>query len=76
VFVPFYPLHGDGPPGLAEIAERYDASLSQSKLAWLLHRSPAVAPIPGTLSIEHARENLAALDIELAVEDFETLSAG
>jgi len=73
VFVPFYPLQGD-PPGLAEIAARYDASPSQIKLAWLLRRSPVVAPIPGTLSLEHLRENLAALDLELAPEDVEALS--
>ena len=75
VFVPFYPLGGGEPPALAEIAERYDASLGQIRLAWLLHRSPAVVPIPGTLSIEHLKENLAALEIELSGEDFETLSA-
>jgi aryl-alcohol dehydrogenase-like predicted oxidoreductase len=74
--VPFYPLHGDGPPALTEIAARFDATLSQIRLAWLLHRSPLIAPIPGTLSIEHLRENLAALDIELTAEDFEWLRAG
>lgn len=47
-FVPFYPLHGPG--------------TSREKLAWLLQRAPNVLPIPGTLSIEHLRENLAALD--------------
>jgi len=46
-FVPYYPLGGDGG--------------TQEKLAWLLQRSPVVLPIPGTLSIEHLRENLAAL---------------
>jgi aryl-alcohol dehydrogenase-like predicted oxidoreductase len=45
VFVAYYPLHADGPPG--------------DQLAWLLDRSPVVAPIPGTLSLEHLRENLA-----------------
>jgi len=49
-FVPYYPLHGDGDPG--------------AQLAWLLRRSPVVLPIPGTLSIEHLRENLAALEVE------------
>ncbi len=49
-FVPFYPLSGDG--GLT----------NTEKLAWLLQRSPVVLPIPGTLSIEHLRENLQALD--------------
>jgi aryl-alcohol dehydrogenase-like predicted oxidoreductase len=45
VFVAYYPLHGDGPP--------------EDRLAWLLDRSPVVAPIPGTLSLEHLRANLA-----------------
>jgi pyridoxine 4-dehydrogenase len=45
-FVPYYPLRGDGDAG--------------AQLAWLLQRSPVVLPIPGTLSIEHLRENLAA----------------
>jgi len=46
-FVPFFPLRGDGD--------------TATKLKWLLQRSPVVLPIPGTLSIEHVRENLAAL---------------
>jgi aryl-alcohol dehydrogenase-like predicted oxidoreductase len=75
VFVPFFPLRGDDLPALASIAERHSASLSQIKLAWLLRRSPAMLPIPGTLSLQHLKENLAALEIELSVEDFETLSA-
>jgi pyridoxine 4-dehydrogenase len=48
-FVPFYPLEGDG-------------LTNTEKLAWLLARSPVVLPIPGTLSIEHLRENLRALE--------------
>ena len=43
------------------------------KLAWLLHRSPAVLPIPGTLSLDHLRENLAALELELSAEEIEAL---
>ncbi len=73
VFVPFYPLKGDMPE-LARVAERLGATPNQVKLAWLLRRSPAMAPIPGTLSIEHARENLAALELELSDEDFGLLS--
>ena len=46
-FVPYYPLRGDGD--------------NADKLAWLLRRSPVVLPIPGTLSLEHLRENLAVL---------------
>jgi pyridoxine 4-dehydrogenase len=75
VFVPFYPLRGGGRRALAQIAERHGATHSQIKLAWLLHRSPAVAPIPGTLDLDHLGENLAALDIELSDEDLEALSA-
>jgi pyridoxine 4-dehydrogenase len=75
LFVPYFPLHGDG-PAVREIAERHGATANQVTLAWLLRRSPAILPIPGTLSIDHLRENLGALDIELSDEDFEALSAG
>jgi aryl-alcohol dehydrogenase-like predicted oxidoreductase len=62
-FVPFFPLRGDGGPGLAAEARRLGVSESAVKLAWLLQRSPVVLPIPGTLSVEHLRENLAALEL-------------
>jgi aryl-alcohol dehydrogenase-like predicted oxidoreductase len=75
VFVPFFPLHGDNPPALAEIAERHGASSNQIKLAWHLKRSPVVVPIPGTLSLEHLKENLGALDIELSDDEFRSLSS-
>ncbi|MET0686346.1 MAG: aldo/keto reductase [Solirubrobacteraceae bacterium] len=64
-FVPYYPLRGDGGPGVRAAAERLGVTENQVKLAWLLRRSPAVLPIPGTLSIGHLRENLAALDLDL-----------
>jgi pyridoxine 4-dehydrogenase len=74
VFVPFFPLRGDGGgPELAEIAERHGATPAQITLAWLLRRSPAMLPIPGTLSLEHLKENLAALEIELDDDEFEAL---
>ncbi len=72
VFVPFYPLAGDA-AAVRGVAERYGASPQQIMLAWLLKRSPAILPIPGTLSIEHLKANLAALEIELADSDFEIL---
>jgi aryl-alcohol dehydrogenase-like predicted oxidoreductase len=72
VFVPFYPLHGA--KAGRRVARRYGATPEQVALAWLLKRSPSVAPIPGTLSIEHLRENLAAFDLELSDEDFAALS--
>ncbi|MDX6607046.1 MAG: pyridoxine 4-dehydrogenase [Solirubrobacterales bacterium] len=73
VFVPYFPLRGDGGPALKEIAARHDATPSQITLAWLLRRSPAMLPIPGTLSLEHLREDLAALEIELTDAEFEAL---
>jgi pyridoxine 4-dehydrogenase len=73
VFVPYFPLHGDGGRPLAEIAARHGATQAQIALAWLLKRSPTTLPIPGTLSLGHLRENLAALRIELSDEEFEAL---
>ena len=73
VFVPFFPLRGDGGRTLAEIAERHQATPTQITLAWLLRRSPVMLPIPGTLSIEHLEQNLAALEIELSDAEFDAL---
>jgi pyridoxine 4-dehydrogenase len=73
VFVPYYPLKGGGPPALEQVAKRHDASPEQIALAWLLRRSPVMLPIPGTLSIEHLREDLAALEILLTDDEFEAL---
>jgi pyridoxine 4-dehydrogenase len=73
VFVPYFPLRADGGRAAAEIAERHGATAAQVTLAWLLRRSPATLPIPGTLSLEHLRENLAATEIELTDEEFEAL---
>jgi pyridoxine 4-dehydrogenase len=73
VFVPYYPLHSDRSRGLAETAARHRATEQQIALAWLLRRSPAIFPIPGTLSIEHLRENVAALEIELTDDEYASL---
>jgi pyridoxine 4-dehydrogenase len=64
-FVAYYPLRGDGGQAVAAAARRLSVSESTVKLAWLLQRSQVILPIPGTLSIDHLRENLAALDLEL-----------
>jgi aryl-alcohol dehydrogenase-like predicted oxidoreductase len=80
-FIPFYPLAkgrlagGPGSP-LDRIAQRLQATPSQIALAWLLHRSPAMLPIPGTSSIAHLEENLEAVSIPLSAEDLRTLAAG
>jgi aryl-alcohol dehydrogenase-like predicted oxidoreductase len=73
VFVPFFPLRDLGSGPLAEIAALHGATPAQIALAWLLGRSPAMLPIPGTLSLEHLKENLAALQIELTDAEFEAL---
>jgi pyridoxine 4-dehydrogenase len=79
-FIPFYPLAkgriaaGPGSP-LDRIARRLHATPNQIALAWLLHRSPAMLPIPGTSSIAHLEENLAATSIMLNAEDVRSLAA-
>jgi pyridoxine 4-dehydrogenase len=71
-FIPWFPLavgrlaEPGGP--LDRIASECDATPAQIALAWLLARSPVMLPIPGTSSIEHFEENLAAADIELSAE--------
>jgi aryl-alcohol dehydrogenase-like predicted oxidoreductase len=74
VFIPFFPLHIPGSRPLAEIAERHNATPAQIALAWLLKRSPAMLPIPGTLSLEHLKQNLTALEIGLTDDEFEALA--
>ena len=73
VFVPFFPLRGGGDAALTTIARRHRATSRQVVLAWLLRRSPAMLPIPGTLSLEHLKENLAAEKIQLTDAEFESL---
>lgn len=74
LFVPYFPLGGNGGSALREIAQAHRASPSQITLAWLLKRSPTMLPIPGTLSPEHLRHNLAALDIELTEQEYQALA--
>ena len=73
VFVPFFPLHVRGSRLLTEIAEHHNATPAQIALAWLLKRSPTMLPIPGTLSLEHLKQNLAALEIGLTDDEFGAL---
>ena len=75
-FIPWFPL-GAGKvagDGLNQMAQAHLASPTQVALAWLLRRSPIMLPIPGTSSIEHLEENLAAVSLRLAEEDYEKLS--
>lgn len=54
---------------VAVIAAKHNATPAQINLAWLLHRSPWILPIPGTSSLQHFEENLKAVDIKLSEED-------
>jgi len=77
-FIPWFPLAAgplaapDGP--LQRIAAEHHATPSQLALAWLLKRSPVMLPIPGTSKVAHLEENVAAAQIELSDDEFETLS--
>ncbi len=77
-FLPWYPLatgklaRPGGP--LDGIAARHGATPSQVALAWLLAKSPVVLPIPGTSSIEHLEENVAAASLILSKDEMEALS--
>jgi len=77
-FIPFRPLGGVDRPMheqlLDSIAKKYNITPQQLGLAWLLQRSPAILPIPGTLSIAHLEANLAAAYVKLGAEDFRALN--
>ncbi|NEA33553.1 aldo/keto reductase [Streptomyces sp. SID13031] len=78
-FIPWFPLatgelaRPGGP--LDAIAKQHEASPSQLALAWLLKRSPVVLPIPGTSSVAHLEDNVAAAKLELTDEEFAQLTA-
>ncbi len=77
-YVPYFPLGGFSPlqsSELNEIAKRLGATPMQVALAWLLHRSPNVLLIPGTSSVGHLRENLAAAELKLSAEVIAELDA-
>ncbi len=77
-FIPWFPVatgtlaRAGGP--LDKLAKEIHATPAQLALAWLLHRSPVMLPIPGTSSVAHLEENLAAANVHLSDEQFNTLS--
>jgi pyridoxine 4-dehydrogenase len=78
-FIPWFPLAtgalaGEGSP-LAALAATHGTSPSQLALAWLLRRSPALLPIPGTASVAHLEDNVAAASIVLTDAEFAALDA-
>ena len=76
-FIPWYPLAAGklAEPGgaLTEIAAAHDATTGQVALAWLLARSPVMLPIPGTSSVEHVEENVAAAELKLTADEIARL---
>ncbi len=77
-FIPWFPLatgklSAAGGP-LARASEQHGVSPSQLALAWLLRRSPVMLPIPGTSTVAHVEDNIAAADIELTDAEFAALS--
>ena len=87
-FLPWYPMGGSAAQSvvknttsadahtnhpIADFARDHDCTVSQLALAWLLHRSPVILPIPGTSSIAHLEENFAAAALQISEEDWDTL---
>jgi aryl-alcohol dehydrogenase-like predicted oxidoreductase len=76
-YVPFFPLGGFSPlqsSTLSEVADSLDATPMQVALAWLLQRSPNILLIPGTSSLKHLRENLAATEVVLPADALDRLN--
>src|SRR4051812_31321130 len=77
-FVPYFPLGGFTPlqsSTLNDVAAGMNATPMQVALAWLLHRSPNILLIPGTSSVGHLRENLAAAELQLSTETLDKLNS-
>jgi pyridoxine 4-dehydrogenase len=76
-FIPWYPIASGGlarPGGALErFAEQHDATAAQVAISWLLHRSAVMIPIPGTSSVPHLEDNVAARDLELTDEDLKQI---
>ena len=74
-FLPWAPIQDlDRHKTVPRIAERHGATPTQVVLAWLLARSPAIVPIPGTGSIAHLEENVAAAGLRLTADDIAALT--
>jgi aryl-alcohol dehydrogenase-like predicted oxidoreductase len=78
-YVPFLPLGGSAPlqsSALSHVARVHNATTAQVALAWLLRRAPNMLLIPGTRSVAHLRENLAAAELNLPDTALEALGGG
>ena len=72
-YVPFFPIGSPDGPAIAAVAAKHGATPAQIALAWLLHKDPRILLIPGTSSIAHLEQNLAAARIELDGDDLADL---
>jgi pyridoxine 4-dehydrogenase len=76
-FIPWFPVAAGklAQPGgkLDAAAKKHGATVSQLSLAWLLHRSPVILPIPGTSSVKHLEENIAAADVTLTAAEWKEI---
>jgi aryl-alcohol dehydrogenase-like predicted oxidoreductase len=75
-FLPWAPIQDHELQVVREIAQRHGATAHQVALAWLLARSPAIVPIPGTGSVAHLEENVAAAALELSADEVQALTSG
>jgi pyridoxine 4-dehydrogenase len=79
MFIPYFPIGGNtgglSDEVLQSVAEAHGATTRQIGLAWLLQHSSVIVPIPGTSSLEHLVENIAAADIELSADEITKLDA-
>ena len=77
-FIPWFPLAAGGLEAegvITRVADAHDATPYQVALAWLLARSPVILPIPGTSSVDHLTENVAAASLRLTEDEFAELGA-
>jgi len=78
-FIPWFPVAAGklAKPGgkLDELAKRHGTTVSQLSIAWLLHRSPVMLPIPGTSSVAHLEENMKAAEISLSETEMQEIEA-
>ena len=76
-FIPWFPVASGklAKPGgkLDTAAKTHNTTVSQLSLAWLLQRSPVLLPIPGTTSVEHLEENIAAADVKLSADEWKAV---
>jgi aryl-alcohol dehydrogenase-like predicted oxidoreductase len=78
-FIPYFPVAAGklAQPGgpLDATARNHEATIAQISLAWLLHHSPVTLPIPGTSSVKHLEENMAAAKVQLTPEEWKAIES-